>query len=179
MPNRTGTYFAFDGLGKENPTESDFKYYAMVKAWNESKNIEFQCTNSHDKASAVRDTSKEDTLKRSIQNRLACSKNMLVILSDTTRKTGSFLSYEIEKAVDYYEIPLIIAYVGKTHISDPSTLKTFWPTMLATRITNKTVKAIHIPYKKKAILAAIGQFNVNNMPDGGLVYYTAASSHWD
>ena len=25
--NRTGTYIAFDGLGKKDPSESDFKYY--------------------------------------------------------------------------------------------------------------------------------------------------------
>ena len=27
MVNRTGTYFAFDGLGEADPTKSDFKYY--------------------------------------------------------------------------------------------------------------------------------------------------------
>ena len=42
MANRTGTYLAFDGLGKTNPTESDFKYYASLQAWSAGKNIDFK-----------------------------------------------------------------------------------------------------------------------------------------
>ncbi len=40
--NRTGTYVAFDGLGKENPCESDFRYYATLQAWNSNNNIAFR-----------------------------------------------------------------------------------------------------------------------------------------
>lgn len=57
MANRTGTYIAFDGLGKTDPTESDFKYYATIQAWSASKHIDFKFVNSHDKTAAVRDTS--------------------------------------------------------------------------------------------------------------------------
>lgn len=49
MANRTGTYIAFDGLGKTNPTESDFKYYATIQAWSAGKNIDFKFVNSHEK----------------------------------------------------------------------------------------------------------------------------------
>ena len=162
MANRTGTYFAFDGLGQANPTKSDFRYYATVQAWASGKNIDFFFVNSHDKASAVRDTSKIETLKSSIRNRLAASKNMVVIASDTTRKWGSMLSYEIEKAVDTYELPLIIAYPGYNAILNPSALHERWPDALTTRINNATAKAIHIPFRKEAILTAIGQFTVNS-----------------
>jgi hypothetical protein len=33
MSNRTGTYFAFDGLGEVDPAKSDFRYYATVQGW--------------------------------------------------------------------------------------------------------------------------------------------------
>jgi hypothetical protein len=99
MVNRTGTYFAFDGLGETDPTKSDFKFYATVQGWDAAKGIEFKLVDSHDKASSVRDTSKIETLKASIRARLAASKNMVVIISSDTRKSGSMLSYEIEKAV--------------------------------------------------------------------------------
>lgn len=51
MANRTGTYFAFDGLGQTDPTKSDFKYYATVQGWDAARGIDFKFVNSHDKAS--------------------------------------------------------------------------------------------------------------------------------
>lgn len=165
MANRTGTYFAFDGLGHTNPALSDFKYYATVKSWAARKQVEFKYVDSHAKAGAVRDTSLRTTLEASIRQRLAASKNMVVILSDDTRKSGSMLSYEIEKAVDTYEIPLIIAYTGYNSILNPAVLHPRWPNALTSRINNGTAKAIHIPFKQTAILEAIGQFTVgaNNL----------------
>ena len=175
MANRTGTYFAFDGRGEADPTKSDFKYYATVQGWDATKGIDFKFVNSHAKASAVRDTSKVETLKASIRQRLAVSKNMVVIISSDTRKTGSMLSYEIEKAVDYYEIPLIIAYTDYSSILNPRSHADEWPTALATRIDSSNAKAIHVPFKKDAILDAIGRFSVNaEQPSGSLVHYTRA-----
>ena len=175
MANRTGTYVAFDGLGKANPTESDFKYYATMQAWSKGKNIDFKFVNSHDKTSAVRDSSKRSTLESRIKERLAASKNCIVILSDETRKSGSMLSYEIEKAVDVYKVPLICVYTGFSTIIAPSKLSSRWPTALKTRIDNGTAKAIHVPYKKDILLSALNQFSVNKeLPDGSLIIYTEA-----
>lgn len=180
MANRTGTYFAFDGLGETDPTKSDFKYYATVQGWDSAKGIEFKFVNSHEKAGAVRDTSKLETLKASIRQRLAASKNMVVIISRDTRKTGSLLSYEVEKAVDNYKIPLIIAYTGYNSITEPSALSNLWPTALAVRLNIGSTKAIHVPFKKDAILDAIGQFSVNGKQlSGSMINYTReAQKNW-
>lgn len=176
MANRTGTYFAFDGLGQSDPTQSDFRYYATVQGWTSSSKIEFKFVNSHDKANAVRDSSNLETLKASIRQRLAASKNMVVILSDDTRKTGSLLSYEIEKAVDTYQMPLIVAYTGYNSITDPKGHHGRWPSTLAARLGNKSANAIHIPFKKDALLDAIGQFSVNGKQlNGPLNHYTPAT----
>lgn len=162
MANRTGTYFGFDGLGQADPTKSDFKYYATVQGWDAARGIDFKFVNSHEKASAVRDTSKLETLKASIRQRLAASKNMVVIISSDTRKSGSMLSYEIEKAVDQCEIPLIIAYTGYNSILNPKSHADKWPTALKTRFDNGSANAIHVPFRKDAIFDAIGQFTVNS-----------------
>lgn len=173
MANRTGTYFAFDGLGQANPSRSDYRYYSTVKAWSSNKNIEFKLVNSHDKAGAVRDKSKKATLVASIQKRLRASKNMVVIISQDTRKSGSMLSYEIEQAIDTYNIPLIVAYTDYTSIMKPSALSAMWPTTLADRINSDAAEAIHIPFKQTALLNAIGRFSVNaELPGGSLVYYS-------
>ncbi|MGJ8597148.1 TIR domain-containing protein [Sulfitobacter sp.] len=91
IANRTGTYFAFDGLGQTNPTLSDFKYYATVQSCASGKHIDFKFANSHEKAGAVRDTSLRATLEASIRLRLAASKNMVVILSDDSH--GSYRTH--------------------------------------------------------------------------------------
>lgn len=174
MAYRNGTYIAFDGLGQTNPTLSDFKYYGSVQAWTANKNIDFKYVDSHDKTCAVRDSSLRTTLEARIRERLSNSKNMVVILSSDTRKTGSMLSYEIEKAVDYYKIPLIIAYVDCKVVAKPAKLSKYWPDALSSRIADGTAKAIHIPFIKDAILNSIEQFNITNMPVTAMDNYSKA-----
>lgn len=164
MAYRNGTYIAFDGQGEADPSKSDFKYYSVLQGWSAGKHFEFKYVDSHDKAYSVRDTSKLTTLKASIRQRLANSKQMVVILSDNTRKSGSLLSYEIEQAVDIYEIPLIIAHTGYEGIFSGTALPERWPTALKMRIENETARAIHIPFKQAAILDAIGQFSIHDDP---------------
>ena len=138
--------------------------------------IDFKFVNSHEKASAVRDTSKLETLKASIRQRLSVSKNMVVIISGDTRKSGSLLSYEVEMAVDHYKIPLIIAYAGYGSVLTPLSHSEEWPTALKMRINNGSAKAIHIPFKKDALFAFIDRFTVNGEEIGGsLVHFTRAA----
>lgn len=172
MVNRTGTYVAFDGLGETDPTKSDFRYYGTIQAWDANKKADFKFVNSHEKTNAVWDTSKQETLKARIQERLRASKNMLVILSSQTRKSGSMLVYEIEQAVDVYKLPLICVYPGYRVIRYVDELSARWPTALNTRIGNKTARAIHIAFAQQPILDAIGQFGVNNkIPATSKNYY--------
>ena len=176
MVNRTGTYVAFDGLGEINPTKSDFKYYATLKAWNENQNIEFNIIDSHEKTYAVLDSSKKETLYKRIQDRLRLSKNMLIVLTNQTRKRGSVLSYEIEQAIDEYKLPLIIAYPGYPTVLDVNSLSHMWPDALSKRIDNTGVAAIHIPFVKECIFDAIKRFSVNGESlSSGRVRYTQES----
>lgn len=172
MAYRSGTYIAFDGLGQTNPTLSDFKYYATMQAWASNKSIDFKYVDSHDKTCAVRDTSLRTTLESRIRERLSNSKNIVVILSSDTRKSGSMLTYEIEQAVDKYDLPLIVTYVDYKIIANPGQLSSYWPNALSARISNKTAKAIHFPFIKDALLDAISQFSHTNLPATSLNYYT-------
>jgi hypothetical protein len=174
MANRTGTYVAFDGLGQTDPTKSDFRFYSTLQAWDAHKHIDFQFVNSHDKTDAVRDSSKRATLEARIQERLRASKNMLVILSTQTRKSGSMLVFEIEQAVDTYKLPLICVYPGYRVVRNADQLSARWPTALSTRIASSTAKAIHIAFAQKPILEAIGQFAINDkMPSSSKSCYVA------
>lgn len=173
MSYRTGTYVAFDGLGKTDPTQSDFRYYATIQAWCANKNIDFKITNSHEKTYAVRDSSARETLYARIQERFRASKQMLMILTRDTRYTGSVLSYEIELAVDYYRIPLTIAYPGYDYILNVEGFRDLWPKALVDRIDGDKIQAIHIPFKQVCLLDAISRFSVNGESlKGGKTYYT-------
>jgi hypothetical protein len=180
MAYRNGTYVAFHANGTDIPIDSDIKYYNLLKAWTAKTDDDFSMINSHEKASAVRDNSKRATLRASLQARLRNSKNMILIIGDTTRFDTDWVPFEIQQAIDEYKIPIIAAYVAtygtilspNPPIFNPSTLASLWPNTLSTRINTGTAHVIHIPFKKAPIAAAIEQFDINKYPlGGGLGWY--------
>lgn len=171
MAYRNGTYVAFHAEGTSDPTESDMKYYQLLKAWTEKGDDDFAFINSHEKASSVRDSSKKATLRASLQERLRNSKNMVLIIGEATRYDTDWVLFEIEQAVDTYEIPIIAAYTGYESILAPDQLSGLWPSALATRIRNRTAHVIHIPFRKEPLKAAIAQFSHDSLPAGPLNYY--------
>ena len=171
MAYRNGTYIAFHANDTTEPTESDIKYYNLLKAWKVRSDDDFRFINSHKKTSAVRDTSKRETLARSLKTRLKKSKNMILIIGKTTSEDTDWVPFEIRYAVDECEIPLIAAYTGYPYILDPSKLSSLWPKALKVRINNKAARVLHIPFKKEPLKAAVSQFNHNNLPNSALCYY--------
>jgi len=168
MAYRNGTYIAFHAKGTNIPTESDIKYYNLIKAWSAKKDDDFTFTNSHEKTSALRTTSSKETLKNRLSERLRNhSKNMILILTEDTKNDTDWVPFEIEYAVETCEIPIIVAYPDYEYIQNPSLLSNLWHPMLKKLIENNKASCIHIPFKKAPILDAIGQFNFNKLPSGG------------
>lgn len=166
MAYRNGVYVAFDGQGTTNPTQSDIKYYNLLKSWASGEN--FSYIDSHQKTRSVRDTSQAETLKRVLRERLSNSKVMLLILSENTNYDRGFLNYEVEQALDNYKLPLIVAY---TNTSPPiesqwAKLEKRWPKALSTRLNDynndKNLSVLHIPFTKQDIIAAILSMTVHN-----------------
>jgi hypothetical protein len=162
MSYRNGTYVAFDGNDTTDPTKSDMKYYGILQSWNANKNINFTFSDSHKKTYQVKDSSSIKTLKSRLLERMKDSKNMIIIISDDTNWDRGMLNFEIEEAVDYYKLPLIIAYTKYEKIRNASLLSEKWPRALKERINNGNAKCIHVPFKKEPILDAISQFSVND-----------------
>lgn len=185
MAYRSGTYVAFHADGTPDPTESDMRYYRLVEAWKNNDDLELSFVNSHDKASAVRDTSLRSTLENSLLERLRNSKNLLLIIGDTTKNDRDWIPFEISKAVDSYNLPIIAAYTNYRYIFPeyyaPINFRPLWPASLAARIDNNTARVIHIPFRKEPIAAAINQFGVNDqIPGTPLDYYIRdAYVGWD
>lgn len=172
MAYRNGTYIAFHAEGKTDPTASDIKYYRMIKAWHAHDETDFRFVNSHEKTSAVRDSSLKSTLRRSLMERLNHSRNMLLIIGNTTRFDTDWVPFEIAYAVDSCKIPIIAVYTQYDWILAPSALSNLWPPTFASRIANNSVRSIHIPFKQAAIDDAMKQFDHSTPPTGALNYYT-------
>jgi MTH538 TIR-like domain (DUF1863) len=174
MAYRNGTYVAFHAAGTNQPGKSDIDYYNLMKAWTAKTDDDFTMINSHEKASAVRDASLRATLRNSLLERLRNSKNMVLIIGETTRLDTDWVPFEIEQAVDSYEIPIIAAYtVFDKPIRQPRALSDYWPGALRVRVNNETANVIHIPFKKEALKDAIAQFSHANPPKHkGLGFYS-------
>ncbi len=173
MAYRNGTYVAFHAGGTTDPTASDIKYYNTIKMWSANKAFDFKLVNSHEKTSAVRDSSKKETLRRSLVTRLNNSKHMLLILTATTKNDTDWVPFEIAQAVDVCEIPIIAVYPDFESILAPAALEGYWPPALASRIKNGTARVTHIPFKLLAVLDAIEQYGVLNKeyPLNGYGFY--------
>ena len=165
MSYRNGTYIAFDGQGATNPTQSDFKFLGLLRGWDKNKKFDFHYIDSHQKTAAVMDSSLRKTLDNRLMKRLRNSKNMLIILSGKTSYNRGKLNFEIEKAVDLYELPLIIAYTDCDYVLNYDDYSSRWPKALAERIDDGSANAIHIPFKEKAIMEALSSFSVHSTGD--------------
>mgnify|MGYP001600289547 CR=1 FL=1 len=175
MAYRNGTYVAFHANGTSEPTESDLKYYGLLKAWKVRADGDFEFIDSHEKSSAVRDSSKRSTLEQRLRLRLRSSKNMLLVIGKTTREDTDWVPLEICYAVDDCQIPIIAAYTGYETIINPVATRDLWPAALLERIDNKSARVIHIAFRQQPITAAIQQYDFNTFPKGPLTYYTPES----
>ncbi len=171
---RTGTYVTFHAGGTSDPTASDQRYYRLLTAWLKLASSEFHFVDSHTKTNAVRDSSRRETLRRTLVTRLLRSKNMIVIMTDQTRFDTDWVPFEIEYAVDQCEIPLIVTYPGYDWISKggPDELRWMWPNALTSRLDRGIGRAIHVPFKENPLATAVGQFDMNNLPNSSKSYYT-------
>lgn len=167
MGYRNGTYVAFHAAGTSDPTASDMRYYNLLKAWHVREESDFYFVNSHDKTAAIRDTSSRETLRRALVERLRNSKNMILILGNTTRFDTDWVPFEVSYAVDDCGIPIIAAYPEFDCIQAPSELAGMWPQALGERIRRAVAHVIHIPFKQAPLADAVSQFSFDHYPLGG------------
>lgn len=98
--NKTYVAFASEDIGK----------YRMMEAWKANEHIEFNFFDAHD-LFISRDTSKPETIKRNLRERMKNAKQVVLLGSkDGKRKGGdgeSFLAYEIEVIMEF-KLPVVV-----------------------------------------------------------------------
>lgn len=111
---RNKTYVAF--------ASEDIHCYRLMEAWRDNKKIEFDFFDAHDINVAL-DTSRPETIRRRLGERLSNTKQTVVLLSDTTRpkaaRQSSFLYYEIE-AIRRRSLPVVFVDIEGSRTTERS-----------------------------------------------------------
>lgn len=103
MAYKTKTYVAFDG-------DSEMNYYNTLKMWDKNNRIDFELHNAHDLKQA-RDSSSDESIKRSLRDRIRASKIVILIVGPQTHHHTRFVKYEIEYA-KLLGLPIVLAVLG-------------------------------------------------------------------
>lgn len=103
MSYRNKTYVAF--------ASEDIGRYRLMQAWKANEHIDFDFFDAHDLYQA-RDTSKPETIKKSLRERLKNAKQVVYLGSPDGRRKGSdgvsFLAHEIEVVIEF-NLPVVVA----------------------------------------------------------------------
>lgn len=103
MSYKNKTYIAF--------ASEDIKWYRLMEAWRDNDKIDFNFFDAHD-LFISRDTSKPETIKRNLRERLKNAKQVVLLGSTNAKKKGSdgdsFLAHEIE-VIQGFDLPIVVA----------------------------------------------------------------------
>jgi hypothetical protein len=142
MAYRNKTYVAFDG-------DSDIRYYNLMKAWKQNDNTNFNFYDAHDLNTAL-DTSTEETIKRRLRERMENSRVFVLLVGSSTKTLRKpYVRYEIDHAINYYKIPIIVMNLNGLRNQDNDLCPP----------SARNVLAIHIPFGSK-----IMQYALENWP---------------
>lgn len=103
MAYRNKTFVSF--------ASEDIRYYRLMCAWRENEKIDFDFHDAHDLNAAL-DTSQPDTIRRRLRERLANTKQIVLLVGDDTRaiagRPSRFLHYEVE-VIQRLDLPVVFA----------------------------------------------------------------------
>jgi hypothetical protein len=140
--NKTYVAFASEDIGK----------YRMMEAWKASEHIEFNFFNAHDLFIA-RDTSKPETIKRNLRERMKNAKQVVLLGSKDGKRKGSdgvsFLAYEIEVIVEF-NLPVVVVNLDQDRTVDEN----FIPDPLLA----KKYYTLSVSYQPKIIMHALDNY---------------------
>ena len=113
---RNKTYVAF--------ASEDIHCYRLMEAWRDNKNIDFDFFDAHDLYQA-RDTSRPETIKRNLRERMKNAKQIVLLGSAAGRRKGSdgtsFLAHEVKVAIEFH-LPIVVANLDGKRTIDYSVI---------------------------------------------------------
>jgi len=142
MAYRNKTYVAFDG-------DNDMWAYRLMTAWKSNENIDFNFHNAHDLNSA-RDSSTEESIKSQLRERMANSKQFILLVGENTKYLRKFVPWEIELARKK-DLPIIVVNLNGNREYDED---------LCPSAVGAEVYTMHVSFNAKIV-----QYALDNFPD--------------
>ncbi|MDZ4178944.1 MAG: TIR domain-containing protein [Coriobacteriia bacterium] len=114
MAYRNRTFVSF--------ASEDILSYRLMQAWKANEHIDFDFNDAHDINTAL-DTSHPDTIRQRLRERLANTKQVVLLAGDATKSkaanSSSFLYYEVE-VIQSLGLPVVIANVNGSRLVQSS-----------------------------------------------------------
>lgn len=129
--------------------DNDIHYFYLMKAWKHNQNEFFKDFNFFDahEINYARDSSKEESIKHQLLERLNNSNLFIVLVGDHTKFLTKFVRWEMEQAIKQ-EIPIIAIYLnGKREMDEDKC-----PPIL------KDELVLHISFNQKIIEKAMSEW---------------------
>lgn len=158
MSYKNKTYVIFDG-------DEDMWAYGYMKGWKKNENLDFNFHDAHD-MNVLRDGSSEDTVKRKLRERLAGTKQAIVLVGEKTKNLFRYVRWEIECCLEM-NIPIVVVNLNGQKQMDSN----FCPPIL------RGTCSVHVPFKMKIIKKALDDFCANFASHAALtdLYYPQAT----
>lgn len=152
------TYVIFDG-------DNDTWAYAYMKGWKVNDRVEFDFRDAHDIGPMTGRAQDEAYVKSELRKRMQASKQVLVLVGESTKNLRKFVGWEIDLAISL-GLPIIVVNLNEKRQMDSVRC----PVPLRTDYT------VHVAYKRAIIKHALenfpSQFAGRNRNDTGWWYYS-------
>ncbi|PZW95270.1 TIR-like protein DUF1863 [Pseudomonas sp. 478] len=140
--NKTYVAFASEDIGK----------YRMMEAWKANEHIDFDFFDAHD-LFISRDTSKPETIKRNLRERIKNAKQVVLLGSKDGKSKGgddvSYLAYEIQMIIEL-KLPVVVVNLDQDRNVD----RNFIPNPLL----NENYYTLSVSYQPKIIQYALDNY---------------------
>lgn len=108
MAYRNKTFVSF--------ASEDITHYRLMTAWKAHDHIDFNFYDAHD-LNTARDTSQPETIRRRLSERLANTKQVIMLIGDDTRKkaadSSTFVYHEVQ-VISSLNLPVVFANLNKS-----------------------------------------------------------------
>jgi hypothetical protein len=146
--NAPRVYASFDAAGTKNPAASDLKYYFLLRAWSRRRPLLRAFVDVHATEPGF-DPRKTD-IRGVLERRLRGSDLLLLILTDRTRASGGWVSWEIDFAGRHCRLPIVCAYPDERAAGH----RHWWPDPLHRLAAELPHQVMHVPFRPRSLASA-------------------------
>jgi MTH538 TIR-like domain (DUF1863) len=134
------TYAVFDG-------DKDRYAYAFLIGWKVNERVEFEFRDAHDLGSMTGRAQDEAYVKSELRKRMEASKQVIVLVGESTKNLRKFVGWEIDLAVAL-GLPIIVVNLNGKRQMDSDRCP----------VPLRTGYVVHVAYKRAIIKHALENF---------------------